>query len=391
MKKVILHCDMNNFFASVESLIDPSLKNKKMAVCGDRNERRGIVLAKNELAKKCGVTTAEPIWQALKKCPDLITVLPHYNYYSYFSQRAKDIYMRYTDFIEPFGIDECWLDVTDSVKLFGSGEEIAKQIRNTVRNELGLTISVGVSFNKIFAKLGSDIKKPDAVTIIGEEDYKEKIYKLPVGSLLGVGKSTQLTLECMGINTIGKLASIPLESVKKKLGKQGETIWKYANALDRSCVERHDFKRVIKSVSRGTTTPKDLKTDEEVKKIISSLSVAVARQLRREGLTAGCIQLSLKDNSLVIQDFQCSLSRDSNNAIFIADEAFKLFKKRYKWDKTIHSITVRVTNLLADDTTQLSLFYSAETFLKTKCVDEAVDDINLKFGKSSVLPMILLD
>ena len=391
MKKVILHCDMNNFFASVECLINPSLNSKKMAVCGERSERRGIVLAKNEAAKKCGVVTAEPIWKAIKKCPDLVTVVPHYNYYSYFSQRAKDIYMRYTDYIEPFGIDECWLDVTESAKLFGNGEIIAQKIRNDVRNELGLTISVGVSFNKIFAKLGSDIKKPDAVTVIGENDYKNKIYSLSVGSLLGVGKSAQLSLESIGVNTIGELANLPLATVRKKLGKQGETIWRYANALDNSSVTKFDYKHVVKSVSRGMTTPTDLKTNEEVKKVIALLSVSIARQLRREGLTAGCIQISIKDESLIIQDFQCALSYESNNASFISDEAFSLFKKRYQWKKMIHSITVRVTNLFSDNSTQLSMFYSADMFLKTKYIDKAVDDINRRFGKSGVLPMILLD
>ncbi len=392
MSKIILHCDMNNFFASVEMLLDPSLVNKSIAVCGSKEERRGIVLAKNEKAKKYGVTTAEPIWKAQKKCPDLTIVSPHYEYYSYYSQKAKDIYLRYTDLVEPFGIDECWLDITGSVRLFGNGIDIANKIRNDIRNELGLTVSVGVSFNKIFAKLGSDMQKPDATTVITERQYKEKIYPLPVDALLGVGKSINSRLCSIGINTIGDLANMPLKTMEYRFGKQGIMLWKFANGLDSSPVKHFKNKEVAKSIGHGTTTAVDLKSNDEVKKIILSLSLAVSHRLRENKLTAGAIQVAIRDAALITRDFQLQLSQNTNNAIQIANNAFEIFKSRYDWHSSVRSVTVRAINLMPSDLpVQLDMFHNNEYFEKIEKIDKTIDMMTKRYGKNTIIPMTLVN
>ena len=263
MQRVILHCDMNNFYASVECMLNPELKNKPVAVCGSVEERHGIVLAKNYAAKAFGVSTGEAIWQAKQKCQDLVIVEPHYEQYMKFSKLARGIYGRYTDQIEPYGMDECWLDVTGS-GCMGTGFEIADEIRRTVKFELGLTISAGVSFNKIFAKLGSDMKKPDAITCIEADSFREKIWCLPASDLLGVGRATEKILSGYGIQTIGEFASTSDDFLKCRLGKNGLAIKKYANGLDDSPVMRSDFVSPVKSIGHGITTMQDLENNAEV-------------------------------------------------------------------------------------------------------------------------------
>lgn len=251
MERVILHCDLNNFFASVELLSRPEWKQVPMAVCGSVEARHGVILAKNEPAKRYGVKTAETLWEARRKCPQLITVPPHPDQYRIFSRRAHRVYERFTDRIEPFGIDECWLDVTGSVPLFGSGEEIAHAIRRAVKEELGLTVSVGVSFNKVFAKLGSDLKKPDAVTVIRRAEFQKLLWPLPVETLIGVGKSTLRILHGMGVITIGDLAQAPLSTLRAALGKNGEQLGKTpADRIFRLCSPRRSSLRPKASAVR---------------------------------------------------------------------------------------------------------------------------------------------
>ncbi len=350
------------------------------------------MLAKNELAKKCGVTTAEPIWKALKKCPKLKIVSPHYEYYSYYSQKAKEIYLRYTDLVEPFGIDECWLDVTGSTRLFGSGKEIADIIRNQVRNELGLTVSVGVSFNKVFAKLGSDMKKPDATTVIAQENFRQKVYPLPSSALLGVGKSVNEKLKKMGIDTIGELAQTPKDTLEYRLGKCGTMLWQYANGQDNSVIHHYEYREPIKSVGHGTTTTVDLKTNDEVRKLILSLSLSVSRRLRACGLSASAIQVSVRDAKLLTRDFQVAFQQNTNNAIQIANKAFEIFKSRYDWHGNVHSLTIRAINLLPANTpTQLDMFHSADYYAKAETIDKTVDEVTRRFGNNAVLPMSLVN
>ena len=252
MERVILHCDCNNFFASVETLLNPSYRGIPMAVCGSQEDRHGIVLAKNEEAKKYGIKTAETVFSAKKKCPYLVIASPHYDEYEKYSMKLNAIYGEYTDKVEPFGIDESWLDVTASRRLFGTGEEIAELIRQRVKNEIGVTVSIGVSFNKVFAKLGSDYKKPDAITAISKENFRQIVFPLPVSDLLFVGKKTTEELEKIGIRTIGDLASTSKDMLRYKLGKMGDMLYDYANGLDSSPVGS-GINREAKSISNGFT------------------------------------------------------------------------------------------------------------------------------------------
>ena len=263
MERSILHCDMNNFYASVECMLNPDLRDKAVAVCGSVEDRHGIVLAKNYKAKAFGVATGEAIWQAKQKCKDLTIVEPHYEQYMKFSKLAREIYGRYTDQIEPYGMDECWLDVTGS-RTLGSGAEIADEIRETIKFELGLTISVGVSFNKIFAKLGSDMKKPDAVTCIERETFRDTIWNLPASEMLGVGRATEKRLSSCGIRTIGQLAAISEGFLQSSFGKNGLFLKRYANGEDYSQVMRSDYSSPVKSVGHGITTIQDLENSAEV-------------------------------------------------------------------------------------------------------------------------------
>ena len=286
MARNILHCDMNNFYASVECMLNPALKEYPVAVCGSVEERHGIVLAKNYKAKAFDVKTGDTVWQAQQKCRDLVIVPPHYEEYIKYSKLARSVYERYTDQVEPYGMDECWLDITGTGSLFGSPVEVANKIRETIKFELGLTISVGVSFNKIFAKLGSDMKKPDAVTVIPKDTFREKIWKLPSADLLGVGRATQRTLDSYGIRTIGALAQTDPEFLRSVLGKNGVALWNYANGNDLSLVAKKDFVSPIKSVGHGITTVADLEKPEQVWPVFLELTQDIGHKLRVHGLSA---------------------------------------------------------------------------------------------------------
>ena len=304
MERVILHCDQNCFFASVELLSHPDLRDVPMAVCGDPASRHGIILAKNEPAKRFGIQTAETVWQARRKCPGLVLLPPHHKLYREYSVRVNELYGQYTDPVEPFGIDESWLDITGSMHLFGGDPvAIADELRRRVREELGLSISVGVSFNKIFAKLGSDYKKPDATTLISPENWQEIVWPLPVGAMLFVGRSAQRTLAQYGVETIGQLAACRPEMIEQLLGKLGRQMHEYANGLDRSPVRPQAEREPVKSVGNGTTFPHDLTRWEEVRAGLAALSDSVAMRLRRQGLYCSGVQVTIKDSSF------CSISR----------------------------------------------------------------------------------
>jgi Nucleotidyltransferase/DNA polymerase involved in DNA repair len=286
----ILHSDMNSFYASVEMMLDPSLKGKAVAVCGSTEERHGIVLAKSELAKKAGVKTGMVAWEARQRCPGLILVPPQYDQYLKYSKLAHEVYYRYTDLVEPFGMDECWLDVTHS-RIYGTGLDIAQEIRAAMREELGLTVSVGVSYNKIFAKLGSDMRKPDAVTTIGVDNYKEKVWPLPASDLLYVGSATNRKLEKYGIHTIGQIAAVSPDCMRSWFGVNGLKLWHYANGTDISRVMHKDFVSPVKSVGHGITCTADLESDEEVFKVLLELSQDVGHRLRIHDLAARGVQI----------------------------------------------------------------------------------------------------
>lgn len=384
MKRTILHVDLNNFYASVECLYRPEIRKKPVIVCGDIEARHGIVLAKNDLAKALGVKTGEAIWEAKQKCPGLVLVPPDFKKYIRFSRLARAIYTNYTEQVESFGIDEAWLDVTGTEKIFGNGTEIADTIRKRLREELGLTGSVGVSFNKIFAKLGSDMKKPDATTVITEEDFRGKVWPLPVGDLLYVGRSTRRKLSNRAIFTIGELASRDISDLKRLLGVWGETLWNFANGLDSAPVRRTGEGNIIKSVGNSTTTARDLVNNEDVKLIIYVLAESVAARLRKHGFKCATISISIRSNDLYSFEKQGKLTMPTFASGDIAQKAMALFKANYSWDKPIRSIGVRGTDLVtADAHIQIDLF-SPTSNLDAEILEQTIDSLRNRFGYHSI-------
>jgi DNA polymerase-4 len=354
-----------------------------VVVGGDIEARHGIVLAKNYPAKAMGVKTGEVLWQAKQKCPGLVVIPPDFKKYLRFSRLARAIYADYTDQIESFGIDEAWLDVTGSLKLFGSGVEIAESIRRRFREELGLTGSVGVSFNKIFAKLGSDIKKPDATTVITKDNFKEIVWPLPVGELLYVGRSTKRKLESRVIFTIGDLANRDIHALKLLLGVWGETLWSFANGYDTAPMRRSGEESLIKSVGNSTTTHRDLVTPEDVKLIIYVLSESVAARLRKHGLKCTTVAISVRDKDLFSFERQGKLSAPTLVSGEIAQKAIDLFTANYRWDKPIRSIGVRGADLLtADEHLQLELFDTKK--IASEDLEKTMDIIRRRFGHYSI-------
>lgn len=385
MKRIILHCDLNNFYASVECVKNPALKGLPVAVCGNNDDRHGIVLAKSQSAKICGVKTGDTIFEAKKKCKDIIIVHTDFDAYHQYSELVKDIYAQYTDLIEPFGMDECWLDVSGSTILFGEGEKIADEIREHIKRETGLTISVGVSFNKIFAKLGSDMKKPDATTIISRENFKEKVWSLPASELLFVGRRTTKTLEKYGIRTIGDIALSNGSFMKKILGKNGFDLWLYANGMDTSPVSHIDSKPVMKSVSRGITCVESLLSVYEAQRVIAELCISVSNGLRREHLLATGVQVAIKEDNITVKQYSAPLEFPTFSAKELFDGAFSLFFEKHRWKKNIRSISVRTYNLVYEKNfQQLSLGYDIDAHEKQEIVDTALTEIREKQGRDTV-------
>lgn len=383
MSRTILHVDLNNFYASVECLYNPSIRDNAVAVVGDAEARHGIVLAKNGIAKKLGVKTGDAIWEAKQKCRDLVTVSADFRKYLRFSKLAKAVYADYTNQIEPFGVDECWLDVTGSTHLFGSGKEIADEIRARFKEQLGLTASVGVSFNKIFAKLGSDIKKPDATTVISEENFREIVWPLPVGELLYVGRSTRNKLNNRSIYTIGDLANRDIEKLKLLLGVWGETLWYFSNGLDGAPVRQSGEESLIKSIGNSTTTVRDLVNNQDVKLIIYVLAESVAARLRKHGLRCRTVSISVRDKDLYSFERQSKLKQPTFISEEIAGKAMDIFNASYNWDKPIRSVGVRGMDLVtADGNIQLDLFDGDNILGET--LERTIDSLRKRFGHYSI-------
>ena len=378
----ILHCDMNNFFASVECVLDKNLRDKPVAVCGNAKERHGIVLAKNYIAKNYGVKTGDAIWQAKNKCKDLIVVdNPHYEEYEKYSKLARNLYRKYTDLVESMGLDECWLDVTHSTQLFGEPEKIADELREKIKNLYGLTISVGVSFNKTFAKLGSDMKKPDATTVITRENYKYKVWPLPVSYLLGVGRKTNEVLKRYFINTIGDLANEKIERLEYLFGKHGIYLYNAANGLEDDEVQKYDEIDEVKSISHGITTVRDLETNDEVWKTMLELSREIAFKLRDKGLRAHGVSVSIRDAGLMWEQYQVRLKSSEQSSMNIAKAAFNLFKERYDWDRYIRTVTIAAINLVPEDTIeQITIFDYQDKKEKIEKAEECMENLNQKYG-----------
>ncbi len=376
---------MNNFFASVECRKDPRLFSLPVAVCGSVEERHGIVLAKNYVAKKYGIKTGEPVFAAKNKCPSLITVEPHYDEYIYFSKMAKEIYLSYTDLVEPFGADECWLDVTGSYALFGDGERIANEIRERIKRELGLTISVGVSFNKTFAKLGSDMKKPDAVTVIPKDGFKEKIWELAANELIGIGPATAATLARFGIHTIGQLARAYPPMLKNALGKNGIKLIEIANGRDESPVVSEENAEPIKSMSHGTTTARDLCTYDEVKTVVLALCEELGHRLLALKIKARTVSISLRDCKLMTRQYQCRLDMPTDSYSVIARRAFELVTEKHNFVLPLRSVSVGVGDFVSSDSPcQIDFFTDPNDTILRETLDRVMNSINTRFGKEKI-------
>lgn len=388
MDRTILHCDCNSFFASVECVFRPELKTVPMAVCGNPENRHGIILAKNELAKKAGVVTAETVWQARQKCPELVLVPPHHQEYVRYSNLVNAIYQRYTDQVEPFSIDESWLDVTGSRTLFGSGETIADAIRKAVREELGITVSAGVSFNKIFAKMGSDYKKPDATTVISRENYRQLLWPLPISEMIFVGKASHTALRELGIYTIGDLARAEPSLLLARLGKIGGVLSTYARGEDQSPVTSiYDEPEEPKSVGNGMTFRRDLSGEDDLRIGVLYLADSVAARLRRHGLRCRTVAVTVKDSKFHTVSKQKILPRSTDLAKTIAEASLELIRSCWNPSSPIRSITITASRFHESGGDQLSLFQSAEEIKdpgKRERLEQAVDQVRSRYGRSAV-------
>lgn len=400
MGRTILHSDCNCFYASVELLHHPELRGKPVAVGGDPEARHGIVLTADYTAKRYGVKTGMALWQAKQVCPDITFLPPRMDLYLRFSRMAQEIYAEYTDKREPYGIDESWLDVTDSVSIKGDGYHIAEEISSRMKKELGITVSVGVSFNKIFAKLGSDYKKPDAITTMYKDEFKTKAWPLPVSDLLYVGSATNKKLQGMGIKTIGDLAMTDEDLLVRKFGKVGSILWSFANGYDDSPVKLENTSAPIKSVGNSTTTPKDMETDEDVKIVLYILAESVAARLRENGFRCRTVEINIRDKDLYHFSKQMKLKNASNITAEIAEAGYKLYKENYKlpadeeekknsipefYQKPLRSIGIRGTDLVNDYFwEQLDMFTDPQYREKQMKMDDAVDVIRKRFGFYSI-------
>ncbi|MBE6995758.1 MAG: DNA polymerase IV [Ruminococcaceae bacterium] len=390
MDRIILHCDLNCFYASVELLSHPELRDVPVAVCGDPTSRHGIILAKNEPAKRFGVQTAETIWQAKKKCPDLVLLPPHHDLYREYSQKVNAIYDEYTDLVEPFGIDESWLDVTHTLHLFGGDAcALADTLRRRVRDELGLTLSIGVSFNKVFAKLGSDYKKPDATTLISRENWQDLIWPLPVGDLLYVGGAARKLLRQYGIATIGQLAACKADMLETLMGKMGVQLHEFANGLDAAPVRSRYDAEPVKSVGNGTTFPQNLTTREQVRSGIAILADSVASRLRHEGLYAAGVHVTIRDPAFHDRSRQKRLSAPTHLIRDITDAAIELVEELWTPPTPIRALTVTAIYLVAEQDAyeQVDLFTAPAAPRKEKQekLEATMDRIRGKYGSGAIL------
>lgn len=377
MQKTIMHIDCNKFYASVECLYRPEIRNKPVAVGGDVEARHGIILTKNEIASKYGLTVGEPIWKAKQKCPDLVIVPPNYPLYLRFSKMARKIYEDYSEYIEPFGLDENWIDVTGDRR---DSLEIANEIRNRVKMELGITVSIGVSFSKVFAKLGSDYKKPDAVTVISKDNYKDIVWPLPCSDLLMVGRATTKKLNSYGIYTIGDLATADLKFLKSVFGKNGEMLHIYANGLDDSIVRHKDDCADIKSIGNSTTTYRDLVNNKDVKTVFIVLAESVARRMREQGVKGKTVTISVRDKNLHSFTRQCKMKHYTDLSSDIYKSAMDLFCVNYNWLSPIRSLGLSVGDFDIDEFSQLDFEGTVQKQDKLEKIEIAVDNLKKRFG-----------
>lgn len=391
MSRVILHVDANSYYASVECLYNPDIRDKPVAVGGDEEARHGIILTKNQIAKRYGVQTGEAIWQAKQKCPGLICIPADYALYIRFSQKMRQIYTQYSDRVESFGLDEAWIDLSNPRYTIADGEKQAHEIRVRIKEELGITVSVGVSYNKIFAKLGSDMKKPDAVTVLTENDYQEKAWPLSVEELLYVGRSTRRKLADVNIHTIGDLAHADTQLINWKLGKNGLTLKAFANGFDTSPVMPVDYTAAIKSVGNSTTLPYDLANMDDAKCTYYLLAESVAARLRENGFRTRCVSISARNTDLVTTGCQRTLPKATNLTDEIAHMTMELFCERYARGFPFRSVGVSCSMLVPDtDPVQLDLLGNEEKRMRTETLERSVDDLRRRYGHQVIQRGVVL-
>lgn len=389
MKRAILHCDLNSFYASVELLAHPELRETPVAVCGDPASRKGIILAKNEPAKRFGVRTAETIWQARQKCPELVLLPPHHDKYREYSRLVNAIYGQYTDLVEPFGIDESWLDITGSMHLFGGDPAaIADGIRMRIKGELGLTLSVGVSFNKVFAKLGSDYRKPDATTVISPGSWKQIVWPLPLGSLLYAGPAAQRALAQYGIRTIGQLAAADPVLPERLLGKLGYQLWSYANGLDEEPVRPQSQHEPVKSVGNSFTFRENLTTREQVRHGTALLCDSVAARLREQSLYCSALQIGLRDPAFRNISRQKHLPHSTHLMRELHKAAMELIDEIWQPPSPVRLISVTALHLTQQQETfeQVDLLAPDQPVRddRQERLERAVDAIRKKYGGQAI-------
>lgn len=395
-ERVILHCDLNNFYASVECLKNPEYKDKALAVTGNPKKRTGIILAKSTIAKKMGIKTGMAIWEAKQLCPNLICVLPDFETYGKISKQVHEIYLKYTDKVEPFGIDECWLDVTNSTKLFGSGYNIANLIKEDVKSTLGLTISVGVSFSKMFAKLGSKLADNDEINLITKFDYKQKVWPLPVEKLIFVGRKRLIQLKKMNILTIGNLATINPLVMQQKFGVNGVYLTQIASGTEPDEVSYYNNLKQIKSIGNGTTAIIDVTTEFQAQQLIFYLCDMIAKRMREKGFNALSIHISIKDNLFNHFGKSFTFTSPTNNASTLAKYALKLFNLLWNFktnSNLIRAIRISVSNLVTDTnfSYQASLFQNSELSNKRTKTEQTLDKIKDKYGSNKIKRALLLN
>lgn len=389
--RVIAHSDMNGFYASVELLYRPELRDKPVAVVGDTEQRHGIILARNQIAKKYHLVTGEAIWLARQKCRDLVTLPANYDRYRQFSKLARKIYQRYTNQVEFYGLDEAWLDLTGSVGLFGTGSEIADELRAVIKTELGITASVGIAWNKIFAKVGSDYKKPDYTTSITRQNYKEIVWPLPVDDLLYVGRANGKKLHGWGIHTIGQLAQTNPDILRPEFHKWGDYLWAFANGHDVSPVLEQDHESAIKSIGNSMTTYRDIRDYNEAWQVFLSLSESVAKRLRENGFYARTVQISVRDSSLIWFERQAKLEVPACTVTAIAEAAMRLLRANYNFSSPLRSLGVRACDLVDSSVGyQLCIWGNNFKLARLEKMESAVDDLRRRFGRDSIVRAALV-
>ena len=388
--RIVLHSDLNNFYATVECLLDPSLDGFPVVVCGRTEDRHGIVLAKNMIAKNAGVKTGMVLFKVKELCPNVKCVVARHDMYIKYSKAVRKIYAEYSDRVESFGIDEAWIDITGTAKTFEDGERIANEIRKRIKEEIGLTVSIGVSFNKVFAKLGSDLKKPDAVTVITNSNFKEKLWDLPVEDLLYVGKSTKEKLNLLAIKTIGELAQYDKKIIINRLGKWGEVLYAYANGQDHDEVKKYCEQDEIKSVGNSVTYYKDMKTESEVEALLLLLAESVASRMVDYGFKkARSISLLIMFNNLDSRVRMCKMNPPTRSSTEFAKYAMKLFRENFDWSQMlVRGLGLSVSDFVESE--QLSMD-SSNSVEKYENLETAVEHLRKRYGRHILQRGIVLE